>query len=62
MGKKRIADNQKLAMDILQSQGKDYDEWLNEKHNELIISSVNLLSSALKRNEIINNNTNNITR
>ena len=51
----RSSENKKLAIAILESQGKNYDEWLNEKHNELIINSVGLLSKALKTAGNINN-------
>lgn len=42
------SDNKKLAQTILESQGKSYEEWLNEKHQEVIVSNVKLLSEALK--------------
>lgn len=41
-------DNKKLAKAILESKGTSYEEWLNEKHKEVIVANVNLLSEALK--------------
>lgn len=41
-------DNKKLAQAILENQGKEYEDWLNEKHQEIIVSNVKLLSEALK--------------
>lgn len=41
-------DNKKLAKAILESKGTSYEDWLNEKHKEVIVANVNLLSEALK--------------
>lgn len=37
----------KLALKILEVNGKDHDTWLNEKYKEIIFSNVNILQEGI---------------
>ncbi|CUQ30151.1 hypothetical protein [Clostridium baratii] len=47
--------SKELAQAILQCSGIDYEDWLNEKHKELILNNSNVLVEALAlKNEMEN--------
>lgn len=39
--------NKEMAALILKAQGKDYDDWLNERHQEVIGNNNSVLEEAL---------------
>ncbi|EGT3815283.1 hypothetical protein [Clostridioides difficile] len=49
MAKSKVDERKKLVEQILLSEGKNYDEWLNEVHNNFIMQNVNLLRSGLDK-------------
>ncbi|MBU5228132.1 hypothetical protein KQI36_15985 [Clostridium senegalense] len=49
MAKKKVNNESKeLAKTILNVKGIDYDEWLEEKHKEIINENVSLLIESLQ--------------
>jgi len=41
-------EKKQLAESILKAKNKNYDDWLNEKHQEIIANNTSLLMEALK--------------
>lgn len=40
-------DAKELAKALLEKNGKKYDEWIHEKHIEIVINNLNLVKDAL---------------